>query len=148
MFRDDNETETLELGRTIDLTEVVGVRSASLLNTTLPAGNYTKIELYASEIGGIVGGNPVDVKIPPGKLMLTKPFTVGPNSTTRFVFDIKVVLRGNPQNNQGYILRPVISQSGIANEDVRMRRAGVRAHVGQPDDTGRPEDAGPAGQDQ
>lgn len=148
VFRDaagnktDNETEVqqLPLDRTVDLTRVVGVRAVSLLNTTLPAGNYTKIELVASDIDSVVDGSQVEVMIPPGKLMLTKPFTIGPNSTTRFVFDIQVVLRGSPQNNQGYLLQPVISQSGIANEDVRMRRAGP------PEDAGMPDDAGPEGE--
>jgi hypothetical protein len=54
--------------------------------------------------------------------MLTKPFEIKPNSTTSFVFDIQVVLRGNQQNNQGYILKPVISESGVAGEDVEVER--------------------------
>jgi hypothetical protein len=123
-----NETESegfreIEINdSTVDLTRVVGENAQSIANTELDAGTYNKIELYSSTINASVNGSNVDVKIPPGKLMITKPFTISENSTTEFVFDIQVVLRGNQQNNQGYILKPVISESGVAGKDVEMER--------------------------
>lgn len=128
VFRSSNEsnesfsTINLDESRSVDLTQVKGANAQSLVNTSLESGEYSKIELYAADIGGVVNGSDVDVKIPPGKLMITKPFTVSPNSTTSFVFDIQVVLRGNQNNNQGYILKPVISESGVAGEDVEVER--------------------------
>lgn len=116
------ETIDLDGTRSVDLTRVTGTTAVSLINTSLATGQYEKIELYVDTVDARANGAEVDVKVPPGKLMLTRPFTVTANSTTSFVFDIQVTLRGNAQNNQGYILRPVISQSGTAGEDVEVTR--------------------------
>jgi hypothetical protein len=136
--QDGNYTRIDISNRTADLTELKGAKAESLVNATLESGNYSKIELYASDVGGIVNGSEVEVKIPSEKLQITKPFTVRPNSTTSFVFDIQVVLRGNQQNNQGYILKPVISQSGVAGEDVEVERRGGERELedGNPDSQG------------
>lgn len=63
---------------------------------------------------GTVDGETVDVRVPSGKLMITKPFEIKANQTTEFVFDIHVVKTGAGFYN----LRPVISGSGVAGEDV------------------------------
>lgn len=105
-----------------DLTQLRGASAKSLVNTSLETGNYSKIELYVENVNASVDNESVEVKVPSGKLMLTKPFEIRPNETTSFVFDIQVTLRGNEQNNQGYILRPVISESGVAGEDVEVER--------------------------
>ena len=105
-----------------DLTQLRGASAESLINTSLSVGNYSKIELYVEDVNASVDNESVEVKVPPEKLMITKPFEIRPNETTSFVFDIQVTLRGNEQNNQGYILRPVISESGVAGEDVEMER--------------------------
>ena len=111
---------------TSDLTQLRGASAESLVNTSLSAGNYSKIELYVQNVNASVDNESVDVKVPPGKLMIAKPFEIRPNETTSFVFDIQVTLRGNEQNNQGYILRPVISESGVAGEDVEVERTQTR----------------------
>lgn len=103
-------------GATVDLTRLVGERASSVFTGELETGRYTKIELYAATVDGIVGGESVDVEIPSGKLMLTKPFTVEAGETLSFVFDINVVRKGN----DGYNLLPVISESGVAGEDVAV----------------------------
>ncbi len=122
---DNQGFEEIDLGDdAVDLTQVTGAKAQSLINTSLEPGNYSKIELYASDIGGVVNGEDVAVKIPPGKLMINKNFEIKPNTTTSFVFDIQVVLRGNQQNNQGYILKPVISESGVVGKDVEVERTG------------------------
>lgn len=123
IHRQNDSFKTLDIsGKTADLTRLKGAKAKSLVNTSLETGNYSKIELYASDVDGVVDGSEVEVKIPSEKLQITKPFTVKPNTTTSFVFDIQVVLRGNQRNNQGYILKPVISQSGIAGEEVEVER--------------------------
>ncbi|MFB6175207.1 MAG: DUF4382 domain-containing protein [Candidatus Nanohalobium sp.] len=110
--------KSFNVSETVDLTELQGEDATSVLKEDIDAGNYTKMELEASGIEATVNGSSVDVKIPSGKLQLTKGFTVAPNRTTEFVFDIKVVQRGN----KGYILRPVISQSGVVGKDVQIKR--------------------------
>lgn len=109
--------------KTSDLTQLKGSKAESLLNTTLSTGNYTKIELYVESVNASRNGTNADVKVPPGKLMITKPFEVNTNQTTSFVFDIQVTQRGG---QGGYILRPVISESGVAGEDVEMERTHSR----------------------
>lgn len=120
VFQGENETmETFDIsGEQADLTQLQGTKAQSLLNASLEAGEYTGIQLMASNVEGIVNGSSVAVKLPSERLHITKPFTITPNATTRFVFDIQVVLRGNQQENQGYILKPVISESGVVGEDV------------------------------
>lgn len=116
----ENFTEISVDGKTVDLTRVKGAKAQSLVNTSLETGNYSKIELHTSNVEGVVNGSSVEVKLPSEKLQITKNFMVAPNRTTSFVFDIQVVLRGNAQNNQGYILKPVISESGVVGEDVEV----------------------------
>ncbi|QKQ98929.1 DUF4382 domain-containing protein [Candidatus Nanohaloarchaea archaeon] len=118
---------SLENTSMVDLTQLQNESAESLVNTTLEAGNYSKIELYTETVNASVNGSSVEVKVPPGKLMITKPFTVRPNETTSFVFDIQVVLRGNQQNNQGYILKPVISESGVVGKDIEVDRKSTQA---------------------
>lgn len=104
-------------GVTVDLTRVVGDRAITVFDGELEAGRYTKIELYAADVAGVVDGESVDVTIPSGKLQLTKPFEVVAGEPVDFVFDINVVKRGQ---SGGYNLLPVISESGVAGEDVAV----------------------------
>lgn len=118
---DGNETDdgfqTFDIsGESVDLTQVTGTRATQILNTTLEEGRYTKVELYTSDTDATVDGETVDVMVPSEKLMITKNFNVNSNATTRFVFDIQVVRKGTG----GYNLLPVISESGVAGEDVEV----------------------------
>lgn len=131
IFSSNNNTvnvKTIGLNSTapVDLTTVRNKTAQSLVNVSLEPGNYSKIELYVENINASADNRSVEVKVPPGKLMLAKPFEVRPNKTVSFVFDIEVVLRGNEMNNQGYILKPVISESGIAGKDVKMERKRIQ----------------------
>ncbi len=49
-----------------------------------------------------------EVKLPSGRLQISKPFTVGDN-TSNFVYDITVIKAGNSGQ---YILKPQIAESG------------------------------------
>jgi len=104
-------------GATVDLTQVVGDRAMGVFEDDLPAGQYSKIELYASDVEGVVGGELAAVKIPSGKLQIVKSFEVAADETVEFVFDINVVKKGQSHD---YNLLPVISESGVAGRDVSM----------------------------
>lgn len=120
VFQGENESfETFDISdQQADLTQLQGARAQSLLNASLEAGTYGGVQLMASNVTGVVDGETVAVKLPSERLHITNDFTITPNATTRFVFDIQVVLRGNAQQNEGYILKPVISESGVVGEDV------------------------------
>jgi hypothetical protein len=107
-------------GATVDLTEVVGDKAISVLDGELEEGQYSKIELYAESVDGVVDGESVDVKIPSEKLQITKSFEVVAGESVEFVFDINVVKKGNG----GYNLLPVISKSGVAGKDVEVEEVG------------------------
>jgi len=112
---EDREFFWLDLdGATVDLTQVVGDKAISVFEGELKAGTYSKVELHAAEIEGIVDGERVDVKIPSGKLQIVHEFEIEPDEPVEFVFDIHVVKKGNG----GYNLRPVISGSGVNGKDV------------------------------
>jgi hypothetical protein len=112
-------------GATVDLTEVVGDRAISVLDGELEAGRYSKIELYAEPVDGVVDGESVDVKIPSGKLQIVKSFEVVAGESLEFVFDINVVKKGNG----GYNLLPVISKSGVAGKDIEVEEVGDEAEA-------------------
>lgn len=112
---DDREFFWLDLdGATVDLTQVVGDKAVAVFEGELEAGTYSKVELHAAGIEGIVDGEQVDVKIPSGKLQIVHEFEIQPDEPVEFVFDIHVVKKGNG----GYNLRPVISGSGVNGKDV------------------------------
>jgi hypothetical protein len=99
---------------TADLTELQGPNATSLGVLSAPAGNYTKVFVYVDEVEGILdNGEEVNVKLPSEKLQLTSDFTVAPNSSVQFVFDISVFKAGNSGK---YILKPVVSGSGTGDE--------------------------------
>ncbi|WP_324665933.1 DUF4382 domain-containing protein [Haloarcula sediminis] len=99
---------------TVDLTQVVGEKAIGVLDGKLETGEYSKIELYVSDVNGVVDGESVDVTVPSNKLQITKPFEITADEPIEFVFDINVVKKGNG----GYNLLPVISESGVAGKDV------------------------------
>lgn len=74
-----------------------------------------------AEGGDADSGDSVDVRVPPGKLMITKPFNISASGETSFVFDIDIVKRGQAG---GYNLLPNIGESGVANQDVQVDRVG------------------------
>ncbi len=102
--------------RTVDLTKLVGAKSLPISTTELPAGKYTKIELYVDGVEAeLKEGGSADVKVPPGKLMITKNFDIVPGEETTFVFDINVIQKGHRND---YNLLPVISESGVVGKDL------------------------------
>ncbi|UCD03613.1 MAG: DUF4382 domain-containing protein [Candidatus Woesearchaeota archaeon] len=111
--------EEFELsGTSVDLTQVVGEKAISVLNISLEEGSYTKIELYVSEVEGILNGTNgtvADVEVPSDKLQIVREFEIKANETTKFVFDINIVKKGHRNE---YNLLPVIAKSGTVGEDI------------------------------
>lgn len=132
------ETIQLEESPTVDLTQVKGDRAISILEENLEAGNYTGVHLQVSNVSASIDNETADVKIPSERLKINKEFEIAPNSTTSFVFDINVVRRGQ---SGSYNLLPVISESGVAGQDVEVEEV----EPNQPDNVGQqPETAGQA----
>lgn len=100
---------------TVDLTQVINDKAMSVFEGKLSDGTYEKIELHVSEVEGIVDGEQAEVKVPSEKLQITHPFEIRADDPVDFVFDINVVKRGQEDS---YNLKPVISKSGVAGNDV------------------------------
>lgn len=96
---------------TVDLTELQGEQSQEIWRGNAPAGQYSQVYIYVSEVKGKLAstGQIVDVKLPSSKLHLSMSFEVTDDTVTRFTFDITVVATGN---NGKYILKPQIGDSG------------------------------------
>ncbi|TKX85445.1 DUF4382 domain-containing protein, partial [Halorubrum sp. SS5] len=120
-------------GATVDLTRVIEDDAIAVFDGEIPAGSYEKIELDVSAVEGIVDGGEVDVKLPSEKLQITTEFEVTPDEGVDFVFDINVVKRGK---NNGYILKPVISGSGVAGRDVDVNEIDDEEGDDEGDDDG------------
>jgi hypothetical protein len=113
VFMDNNTTTynwtEVELDNvTVDLTNLSATNETIVGNLTLDAGNYTKIELFVSDVVGTVDGDPVEVFVPSGKLKIVGDFNLTDNETASFTFDIKVVQRGH---RPLYNLLPVIAKN-------------------------------------
>ncbi|NIP34927.1 MAG: DUF4382 domain-containing protein, partial [Thermoplasmata archaeon] len=102
-----NWTEMELVNVTVDLTNLSATNETIVGNLTLDAGNYTKIELFVSDVVGIVDGDEVEVFVPSGKLKIVGDFNLTDNETASFTFDIDVVQRGKTGK---YNLLPVISR--------------------------------------
>ncbi|MFB6177803.1 MAG: DUF4382 domain-containing protein, partial [Halobaculum sp.] len=101
-------------GTTADLTELQGANATLLDSFDVPSGEYDTVFVYVSAVNGtLTDGSSANVKLPSGKLQITKPFTISPNSSVEFVFDITVVKAGNSGK---YVLQPVVGESGTSDE--------------------------------
>jgi len=107
----------LSLGRpSAELTKLVDKKALQILNTSIEAGNYSKIELYVEHVDAIlVGDGPADVQIPSEKLQIVKLFEVKEDETTKFVFDVNIVRKGLSKE---YNLLPVIAESGVVGKEI------------------------------
>ncbi len=118
-FMDNNTTvynwTEVELDNvTVDLTNLSATNETIVGNLTLDAGNYTKIELFVSDVVGIVGGDEVEIFVPSGKLKIVGDFNLTDNETASFTFDIDVVQRGK---KAVYNLLPVIAKNQDDEDD-------------------------------
>ena len=94
---------------TFDLTQLHDGNVSTLFNGSVPAGNYTYLELHIQSASGVLkdGGQTVDVKAPSSRIFLNTRFTVASGKTTTFTFDVQVHQLGNGD----YQLKPNASGS-------------------------------------
>jgi predicted secreted protein len=105
----------------VDLKPLVEDNALEIWSGDFTPGDYNKVFVDVSDVEGILKGtsaNETDnetakVKLPGGKLQISKPFTVSEDGVTSFVYDITVVEAG--QSGQ-YILKPQIAESGADKE--------------------------------
>ncbi|MFB6174324.1 MAG: DUF4382 domain-containing protein [Halobacteriales archaeon] len=103
-------TEYAVDNRTVDLTRLRGANASLLGQFPVESGTYSKVFVHVESVDATLStGEEVRVKLPSGKLQITKPFEVAPNESVDFVFDIMVHKAGKSGK---YVLRPVISESG------------------------------------
>jgi hypothetical protein len=104
----------------VDLTDLQGNRALEIWRGDIPEGEYSKVFLEVSEVSGILleSGEEIEIKLPGGKLQISKPFRVESGEVTNFVYDLTVVKAG--KSNQ-YILKPQIDQSGADQDFIKVK---------------------------
>jgi len=109
--------------QSVDLTELQGSRAQEIWRGDIPGGEYSKVFLEVSEVSGILvgSGNEIEIKLPSGKLQISKPFKVESDKLTNFVYDLTVVKAGNSGQ---YILKPQVSQSGADQDFTKVELKG------------------------
>jgi len=130
---EEQRIEFIPEAQAVNLTDLQGDRAQEIWRGDVPDGEYSKVFLEISHISGILWDSEeeVEIKLPSGKLQISKPFQVGSGEITNFVYDLTVVEAG--QSGQ-YILKPQIGQSGADQDFVRVKPEG------QPEDKGKPEE--------
>ena len=96
----------------VDLTQLQGEEAQEIWRGNVPAGQYSQVFIYVSEVRGKLRatGQTIEIKLPSHKLHISKPFQVTADAVTIFTYDLTVVATGH---NGGYILKPQIEQSGV-----------------------------------
>ena len=132
-----NWTEyNLDPAVTVNLTELQGINATSIWNGNLEDGTYTKVFIYVDNVTGVLKENPEGeptIKLPGGKLQISKSFDVTDGGITEFVFDITVIKAGNSGK---YILKPQIAESGPHQNYIEVEPKGKTEHKGKPEDKG------------
>ena len=115
----------------MDLTDLQGNRAQEIWRGDVPEGEYSKVFLEVSQVSGILwdSGEEIEIKLPSGKLQISKPFKVESGEVTNFVYDLTVVKAGKSGQ---YILKPQIGQSGADQDFIKVKPEE------QPEDNGKP----------
>lgn len=109
---------------TIDLIDLRNGVTKTLLDLDIPAGKYDMIRLYVDEAGLKLRDyiDPYSVKVPSGsqtgiKIHINPPLEVAEGLTSELLLDIDLsrsfILRGNMNNNNGFIFKPVIRAANM-----------------------------------
>lgn len=132
-----NWTEyNLDPAVTVNLTELQGINATSIWDGNLEDGKYTKVFIYVDNVTGVLKENPEGeptIKLPGGKLQISKSFDVTDGGITDFIFDITVIKAGNSGK---YILKPQIAESGPHQNYIEVEPKGKTEHKGKPEDKG------------
>ena len=104
----------------VDLSDLQGNRAQEIWRGDVPEGEYIKVFLEVSQVTGILleSGEEIEIKLPSGKLQISKPFTVESGEVTNFVYDLTVVKAGKSGQ---YILKPQIGQSGADQDFIKIK---------------------------
>lgn len=137
---------------TVDLKELVGDNATAIWIGEVPTDNYTKVFIYTANVSGVytenVSGNliseNVTVKLPSGKLQISKQFTISENLTSGdftvdFVFDVTVIKAGKSGK---FILKPQIDDSGVNIPINDVTPKGKPKGSNKPEGAGKPENIG------
>jgi len=93
----------------LDLTQLQGANAIEIWSGNITPGTYSKLFINVGNVTGyLVGNETMLVKLPSGKLQISKSFTVS-DSLINFVFDITVHEAGKSGK---YILNPQLAESG------------------------------------
>jgi len=140
---EEKRIEFIPEAQAVNLTDLQGDRAQEIWRGDVPDGEYSKVFLEVSQISGILWDSEeeVEIKLPSGKLQISKPFQVEGSEVTNFVYDLTVVEAG--QSGQ-YILKPQIGQSGADQDFVRVKPQGQPEYNGKPEEqpknTGKPKE--------
>ena len=106
----------------VDLTNLQGNRAQEIWRGDIPEGEYSKVFLEVSEVSGVLleSGEEIEIKLPSGKLQISKPFEVESGELINFVYDLTVVEAGKSGQ---YILKPQIDQSGADQDFIKVEPA-------------------------
>lgn len=110
---------------TLDLIDLRNGVTETLADIEVPAGEYDMIRLYVDEAGLTVKEieSPFSVKVPSGsqtgiKIHIDPSIEVSGALTEELLLDIDLsrsfVLRGNMENNNGFIFKPVIRAANLS----------------------------------
>ena len=144
---------------TVDLVQLQGLNATVVWTAALPVGTYNKAFIYVDSVEGALKSvpptttttttaTPVTVKLPGGKLQMSKTFEITAGSVTNFVYDITVIEAGQSGK---YILNPQVAQSGADQEFNEVDREGKPVQSGgqgqgKRDQPGKPDQPGNSGQ--
>ena len=113
----------------VDLTLLQGDNATAIWSGNITAGDYNKVFIYVDNVTGVLnGGGAANVKLPPEKLQISKPFTVNETGEVNFVYDITVVKAGKSGK---YILKPQIAQSGADQPFNEVPQKGKNGQAGK-----------------
>ncbi|UCH43024.1 MAG: DUF4382 domain-containing protein [Dehalococcoidales bacterium] len=122
----------------VDLTLLQGDKAREVWQGDVPLGQYNQVFIYVDSVTGVLnedkGGGAVEIKLPSGKLHMSKAFEVTGDTAVNFVYDLTVVAAGNAQGGAKYILKPQIAESGA---EQRFELVG-----GQDEDSGKGKERG------
>jgi hypothetical protein len=108
----------------VDLLDLRNGVTQTLLDLQIPEGEYDMVRLYVDEAGLKLKDNPdaYNVKVPSGqqtgiKIFVNPPIVVSGGLTSELLIDFDLsrsfVLRGNMNNNNGFIFKPVIRATNL-----------------------------------
>jgi len=116
---DEKWIEIIPTDKVVDLTTVPGDAVKEIWHGDIPVDDYLQVFIYVDNVTGFLKGETevVEIKLPSQKLHMSIPFTTSDTVVTSFTYDLTVFATGSGKNTK-YILKPQVSESGVAKESV------------------------------